>query len=1562
VIEIEWQKDDDEDRDKFIAELASYLFSCTEVCTYITRDSLECIVDGVTDLIELLESEPFTSIDFDCVLPTDLPFRARLVDSPSHPSAIRVELSPFAKFSKQALQTMPAMARVVRLQRSSLSARSGAHLPLVLAGRHLHPFSLHYLVDLARKTSNVGKAALLRADNADGTPLRVEWSTQQEDLSENNILSLRRTELGLLDSVDGSTAADTNLWCGIREAAGPDEAGEPVTPSAFADTLTGQLTSDKNSAEKLTRLLRELDLPIPDVEVRCLAETPSCEFVGAPSSDRVLELIPLDDRVVLGIDFDAENPATILLHGVAHIALGHIMPGDDFGHWDNKDSIHGVGAGRRWDEEVRHNFPSWTLQADTPDDIFECSPREKAYLGLWRTIRRMLGDEKALHARAVDYQHAAYQREAAQRLINMLDNYSGGMLCDGVGLGKTYVATTLLVHYVNEWRERSSQDDPFRITILVPNSISQTWEREAIAPLVHWGVPLEWIRVISHSKLSRITPNSSVLQRPSRRALSDFEHLLLSDLVIVDEAHNFRSISANRTKVLRDLLRQQPRKSANRRTLLLTATPINNGLDDFKQELSLLFSRPVRLSSARTNQEYVNDAHREVERRWSSARKQDSSVESVAPLLIHGSQNARFSDKPEFRGVELDLGGIVSLPKYLQNQDNKLQEVREKIRARSQMTLEEASETAQSRPRIAAELLDRIVVQRSRNLCKQIEQQQGSDVELMFRPDAAAPERLSYADEYDGTGDVLASFLPLFDDPIDAGQTGDALSFKVYMWYDVQEGIRGPEEGSPAIGLQRVLALKRLESSPISFLISLLRLVVLHAHRLHQLHTLCVQHGIDKYARALQQNFTDLLTRFSNADLKMVRWLSLGDDFVDPTRDFFEKMSEAYGTTKLSLQDQDIPAQGDLFGSPDDEKSPAREAIDRLWELREVLLEDLETLLNVTPRLSRIIFGRFDLEAWPPNFIANNQIRSWPESAEWGHRLESDAKLRTLVRRLLLARRDDQKVIIFSQFTDTIGYIESVLRACRHLSEHEKAVLLSDLDIPEPDVAELDELIDACAVVTGDTDNRETVVDAFAPYYRIGPFPPEHEEGEQTLQGKLYRDWMASWAHAMKNPVHVLFTTDVLAEGVNLQDVALLINFDVHWNPVRMIQRSGRIDRRLNPRIEQARAFPDLDALAQKLGAKRPSYYWHERPAEAPHAVNMLLSDELEKELQLRERIAFKTLAIDFTLGLERGTGAEADWMENYRYKGVSALNAFTADRAIEQLSMYGAEIDKRLTKRGIPSDWEKELNFWVREHGADDAGPLLASAAIGRTGGKLDFYDRYLEPLLIDGSPHWLWTPPSFDESSFGTSFWLAIDGESWPPRTRKTSEFPPEADASQPLTPEYVLEATRRVLHPEVEFEERERNESLQYQVYQGLTAISAGLFGNADDRQSVECDRTFILQLTSSPWKPAREFNNADSVAITDELAGPPAGREARLSDGYEPRPKPSVTEETPRKGIARKCSVCGHTPGMHKCCTHCGVSADGEKNIDQVFGFRTIKRKRGRVQIPQPWCRRCRCNDS
>ena len=63
------------------------------------------------------------------------------------------------------------------------------------------------------------------------------------------------------------------------------------------------------------------------------------------------------------------------------------------------------------------------------------------------------------------------------------------------------------------------------------------------------------------------------------------------------------------------------------------------------------------------------------------------------------------------------------------------------------------------------------------------------------------------------------------------------------------------------------------------------------------------------------------------------------------------------------------------------------------------------------------------------------------------------------------------------------------------------------------------------------------------------------------------------------NELDILIATDCISEGQNLQDCEYLINYDIHWNPVRIIQRFGRIDRigSRNDRIQLVNFWPDMD-------------------------------------------------------------------------------------------------------------------------------------------------------------------------------------------------------------------------------------------------------------------------------------------------------------------------------------------------------------------------------------------------
>jgi superfamily II DNA or RNA helicase len=139
--------------------------------------------------------------------------------------------------------------------------------------------------------------------------------------------------------------------------------------------------------------------------------------------------------------------------------------------------------------------------------------------------------------------------------------------------------------------------------------------------------------------------------------------------------------------------------------------------------------------------------------------------------------------------------------------------------------------------------------------------------------------------------------------------------------------------------------------------------------------------------------------------------------------------------------------------------------------------------------------------------------------------------------------RERRKVLVFSYFADTVDWIMDFL-----LSEVER----------NPKLAAYRGRIAAAA---GNRDGRERALFGFAP--RTTDAPPGRDEDRFDL----------------------LVATDVLSEGVNLQQARHIINYDLPWNPMRLVQRHGRIDR-IGSRFDEVflRSFFPDDELEDLLG------------------------------------------------------------------------------------------------------------------------------------------------------------------------------------------------------------------------------------------------------------------------------------------------------------------------------------------------------------------------------------------
>ena len=153
--------------------------------------------------------------------------------------------------------------------------------------------------------------------------------------------------------------------------------------------------------------------------------------------------------------------------------------------------------------------------------------------------------------------------------------------------------------------------------------------------------------------------------------------------------------------------------------------------------------------------------------------------------------------------------------------------------------------------------------------------------------------------------------------------------------------------------------------------------------------------------------------------------------------------------------------------------------------------------------------------------------------------------------------------------------------------------------------------------------SRADVIKRFAPYYN----------GASS----------AELASKGRPEIRVLISTDVLSEGLNLQDACRMINYDIHWNPVRLMQRIGRVDRRMNPEVEK-RLVADHPEVSPSRGKV---IFW-----------NFLPPDELNAILTLFTKVTQKTLLISKTLGIE---GRKLLRPEDL-YDELKVMNGFDSD------------------------------------------------------------------------------------------------------------------------------------------------------------------------------------------------------------------------------------------------------------------------------------------------------------
>lgn len=267
----------------------------------------------------------------------------------------------------------------------------------------------------------------------------------------------------------------------------------------------------------------------------------------------------------------------------------------------------------------------------------ENSPDYIYFITLYNIFSEFLDDisEDVLPNEATGFKNSViwnklynFQKDAALAIINKLEKYNGCILADSVGLGKTFTALSVIKYYEN--RNKS-------VLVLCPKKLNDNWITFR-SNYKNNPIAADRLRydILFHSDLSREYGTSNGL---------DLSHINWGnyDLIVIDESHNFRNggkittdeedENPRENRYLR-LLNQVIRAGVKTKVLMLSATPVNNGFKDLKNQLQLAYEGEAeKIDSLLDTKSSIDDIFRQAQTAYNRWVKLDPAERTTTKLL-----------------------------------------------------------------------------------------------------------------------------------------------------------------------------------------------------------------------------------------------------------------------------------------------------------------------------------------------------------------------------------------------------------------------------------------------------------------------------------------------------------------------------------------------------------------------------------------------------------------------------------------------------------------------------------------------------------------------------------------------------------------------------------------------------------------------------------------------------------------------------------------------------------------------------------------------------------------
>lgn len=665
-----------------------------------------------------------------------------------------------------------------------------------------------------------------------------------------------------------------------------------------------------------------------------------------------------------------------------------------------------------------------------------------------------------------------FQQSGVVSLVKLLTRYGGAIMADAVGLGKTFSALGVIKYF---------QNNGYHTLILCPKKLRNNWTRYQVNANSRFEDDRFSYVVRCHTDLqdNRIDNYDDYV---TEEAILSHEKLL----VVVDESHNLRNHKSSRyQKLLDEIIRKSASKEHTVKVLLLSATPINTGLIDIRNQFKLIGYDENKHFYDEFNligEDPLKEIFRQANNRYNQW--------AFEPNHTVNTLRARLSGVPNFFKLTDEL--IIA-------------------RNRAFVTSYESSLTfpIQLKPQN-----EHVSVQ---NIGSYANMDAIYDDMKILRLTAYQPTQY----EYELYPDIIDRATAIFNN-VRNGRPNNTIDDDERRLYDSLMNVRNETRSEI---LQEMIAqnwivkqsIRRFYQGTINWQNNALRELSLAGMM------------ISLFVKRLESSYDSCLNTLIKVRDLHKQWLGFAEQ-----------------REKVELDDEDEATSQD---------------------------EDLETIgkrtvdFNRMLRIDDYIFDlRRDIEIL--NRLISN-LQQYKDDISDGKR--TDEKLDTLISILRQKQNEsNKKVVIFTSYTDTALYIYN------HIKD-----ILPNVDY-----------------VTGDIGLKEleAKLQRFAPYSKLfkekrwddlyanaGINPKDFEDTT------LYQQWRTlinstnnDTRHCLSNPINILVATDCISEGQNLQDADMVINYDIHWNPVRLIQRFGRIDRIGSPNneIKSVNFWPSEDIEA----------------------------------------------------------------------------------------------------------------------------------------------------------------------------------------------------------------------------------------------------------------------------------------------------------------------------------------------------------------------------------------------